>query len=82
MFEPEIFKNDKKIDEVVNLISKAKKPIFYIGGGCINSGPKAAELVSQLVEMTGAPATMTLMGLGSWIFSSKFPRNAWDAWYV
>ena len=73
LFEPEIFKNDKKIEEVVNLISKAKKPIFYIGGGCINSGPKAAELVSQLVEMTGAPATMTLMGLG--VLGSSHPNS-------
>ena len=64
LFEPQIFKNDEKINEVVDLISKAKKPIFYIGGGCINSGPKASKLVSQFVEMTGAPATMTLMGLG------------------
>ena len=73
LFEPEIFKNDKKIDEVVNLISKAKKPIFYIGGGCINSGPKASELVSEFVEMTGAPATMTLMGLG--VLGSSHPNS-------
>jgi len=64
LFESKILNNDKKINEVVDLISKAKKPIFYIGGGCVNSGPKASELVSRFIEMTGAPATMTLMGLG------------------
>ena len=73
LFEPEIFKHDDKINEVVDLISKAKKPIFYIGGGCINSGPKASELVSQFVEITGAPATMTLMGLG--VIGSSHPNS-------
>ena len=73
LFEPEIFKHDNKINEVVDLISKAKKPIFYIGGGCINSGPKASELVSQFVEITGAPATMTLMGLG--VIGSSHPNS-------
>ena len=73
LFEPEIFKNDEKINEVVDLISKAKKPIFYIGGGCINSGPKASALVSQFVEMTKAPATMTLMGLG--VIGSSHPNS-------
>ena len=73
LFEPEIFHNDDKINEVVDLISKAKKPIFYIGGGCINSGPKASTLVSQFVEMTEAPATMTLMGLG--VIGSSHPNS-------
>ena len=64
LFEPKIRANDKNIEEATKLIANAKKPIFYIGGGCINSGPKASQLVTKFVEETKAPATMTLMGLG------------------
>ncbi len=54
----------KNIDELIELISKAKKPIFYTGGGVINSGPKASELLRELVYATGFPITSTLQGLG------------------
>ena len=64
LFEPKIKANDQNIEEATKLIANAKKPIFYIGGGCINSGPKASNLVTKFVEETKAPATMTLMGLG------------------
>ena len=56
--------NHKDIDELVKLMSKAKKPIFYSGGGVINSGPKASELLRELVSITGFPITSTLQGLG------------------
>ncbi len=56
--------SQKNIDELVKLISKAKKPIFYTGGGVINSGPKASELLRELVYATGFPITSTLQGLG------------------
>ena len=56
---------DLAIEEAVELIANAKKPIFYIGGGCINSGPRACELVTELVQMTGYPETTTIMGLGA-----------------
>ena len=64
LFEPNIKANDQNIEEATKLIANAKKPIFYIGGGCINSGPKASQLVTKFIEETTAPATMTLMGLG------------------
>ena len=54
----------KEIDELINLMSKAKKPIFYTGGGVINSGPKASQLLRELVSITGFPITSTLQGLG------------------
>ena len=57
-------KND--IDELVNLLKKSSKPIFYTGGGVINSGPKASELLRELVRATGFPITSTLQGLGSY----------------
>jgi len=55
----------KNIDELIKLMSKASKPIFYTGGGVINSGPKASELLRELVSLTGFPITSTLQGLGS-----------------
>jgi len=61
---------DVAIEQAVELIANAKKPIFYIGGGCINSGPRACELVTELVKMTGYPATTTIMGLGAFPASS------------
>ena len=54
------------IDELIKLMSKASKPIFYTGGGVINSGPKASELLRELVNKTGFPITSTLQGLGSY----------------
>jgi len=54
------------IDELIKLMNKASKPIFYTGGGVINSGPKASELLRELVNTTGFPITTTLQGLGSY----------------
>src|SRR6185503_12677082 len=51
--------------QVVELMAKAKRPVFYTGGGVINAGPKASQLLTQLVRMTGFPITNTLMGLGT-----------------
>ena len=53
------------IDQLIKLMSKSSKPIFYTGGGVINSGPKASELLRELVYATGFPITSTLQGLGS-----------------
>ena len=54
-----------KIAEAVDLIAKAKRPIFYTGGGVINAGPGASKLLRELAEAVGAPVTSTLMGLGA-----------------
>ena len=56
---------DKNIDAVVELFKKSSKPIFYTGGGVINSGPKATKLLRELVSLTGFPITSTLQGLGA-----------------
>ena len=58
--------NQKDIDQLVDLMKKASKPIFYTGGGVINSGPKASELLRELVSLTGFPITSTLQGLGAY----------------
>ena len=54
----------KDIDHLIDLMGKSKKPIFYTGGGVINSGPKASDLLRELVRITGFPITSTLQGLG------------------
>ena len=72
LFKPKVKTNHSNIEEAAKLIANAKKPIFYIGGGCINSGPKASELVTKFVEKVKAPATMTLMGLGVLAASNKY----------
>ena len=58
--------NDNDIDAALKLIKKSSKPIFYTGGGVINSGPKATELLRELVSLTGFPITSTLQGLGAY----------------
>jgi acetolactate synthase-1/2/3 large subunit len=58
--------NSKEIEKIVDLIVKSKKPIIYSGGGVINSGDKACELLKDLVRITGFPITSTLQGLGAY----------------
>ena len=57
---------DNDIDAALKLIKKSSKPIFYTGGGVINSGPRATELLRELVSLTGFPITSTLQGLGAY----------------
>ena len=54
------------IDQLVDLMKKASRPVFYTGGGVINSGPKASMLLRELVSITGFPITSTLQGLGAY----------------
>ncbi len=63
--------NPQAIREAVDLIANAKRPIFYTGGGVINSGPNASKLLRELVDLTGFPITSTLMGLGAYPASSQ-----------
>jgi acetolactate synthase-1/2/3 large subunit len=58
--------NQEDINQLVDLMKKATKPVFYTGGGVINSGPKASELLRELVALTGFPITSTLQGLGAY----------------
>ncbi|MDP1736258.1 MAG: acetolactate synthase 3 large subunit [Caulobacter sp.] len=54
-----------RVAEAARLIAKARRPIFYTGGGVINAGPAASESLRAFAAMTGAPVTSTLMGLGA-----------------
>ncbi len=65
-YQPRLKGDMEEITELVAAIEKAKKPIFYTGGGVINSGPAASQLLRELVKATGFPITSTLMGLGAY----------------
>ena len=64
-YRPQTVPDPRKIEQAVEMMAAAKRPVFYVGGGVINSGPRASKLLAQLVHMTGYPITNTLMGLGS-----------------
>ena len=64
-YKPKVKPEISEIEQAVELMSKAKKPIFYTGGGVINSGPEASHLLREFVNLTGFPVTSTLMGLGA-----------------
>ncbi|MCB9990551.1 MAG: acetolactate synthase 3 large subunit [Rhodospirillales bacterium] len=71
VYQPTVKPNIKDIEHAINIIAKAKKPVFYTGGGIINAGPKASELLTKFVKMTGFPITSTLMGLGAYPATDK-----------
>src|SRR5262249_28106421 len=64
-YRPRTNADPARIREAVELLAEARRPILYTGGGVINSGPRASELLRELARETGAPVTSTLMGLGA-----------------
>ncbi len=70
-YQPQVKGDLNAIKQAVELIAAAKRPVFYTGGGVINSGPNASQLLREFVRMTGFPITTTLMGLGSYPASDK-----------
>jgi acetolactate synthase-1/2/3 large subunit len=64
-YNPQLAGGEAEIAQAIELIAKAKAPVFYTGGGVINSGPRASELLRELQAITKAPVTSTLMGLGA-----------------
>ncbi len=72
-YQPQVKGDMEAITELVEALEKAERPLFYTGGGVINSGAAASQLLRELVEATGAPITSTLMGLGA------YPANG-DRW--
>jgi len=65
-YNPRVKGDISDIKDAVKLLAKAKKPIIYAGGGVVNSGPGAAQLLKQFTQLTGFPITLTLMGLGAY----------------
>jgi acetolactate synthase-1/2/3 large subunit len=70
-YQPRVKGDIEGITDLVAALEKAKRPIFYTGGGVINSGPEATRLLRELVEATGIPTTSTLMGLGAYPANGK-----------
>ncbi len=70
-YQPRVKGDMAAITALVELMEKAERPVFYTGGGVINSGPAASQLLRELVEATGFPITSTLMGLGAYPASGK-----------
>src|ERR1700731_1680681 len=64
-YRPQTKPDPARIAEAVKMIAAAKKPLFYGGGGLINSGPEACTRFTELVRLVDAPCTLTLMGLGA-----------------
>ena len=63
----------KKLAEAVKMIKEAKKPIIYTGGGIVNSGQEASDLLKEFANIVNFPVTNTLMGLGGFdAFDDKF----------
>mgnify|MGYP000737137815 CR=1 FL=1 len=70
-YQPQLQGDLEKIRAAVELMSSARKPIIYSGGGVINAGPEASQLLRELVQLTDFPITSTLMGLGAYPASGK-----------
>jgi acetolactate synthase-1/2/3 large subunit len=65
-YQPQVKGDLDMITKLVIEIETAERPLFYTGGGVINSGPGASQLLRELVAATDFPITSTLMGLGSY----------------
>ncbi len=70
-YQPKVKGDLEQITRLVEMIETAERPVFYTGGGVINSGLAASQLLRELVDATGFPVTSTLMGLGAYPASGK-----------
>ncbi|SNX67602.1 acetolactate synthase large subunit [Cereibacter ovatus] len=70
-YQPKVKGDIEAITRMVEMIETAERPIFYTGGGVINSGTAASQLLREFVDATGFPITSTLMGLGAYPASGK-----------
>ncbi|HWK36818.1 acetolactate synthase 3 large subunit [Sphingomonas sp.] len=64
-YRPQIKPDLKAIETAVDMLAAAERPVFYTGGGVINAGPAASQMLRELAKISGAPVTSTLMGLGA-----------------
>jgi acetolactate synthase-1/2/3 large subunit len=72
-YRPALKADPKSVETLVEMLAAAERPVLYTGGGIINSGPGASQMLRELQRITGAPVTSTLMGLGA------YPARG-DAW--
>ena len=74
-YHPRTEPDPAEIEEAVELLARAERPIFYVGGGVINAGTAACARLTELVRATGHPITLTLMGLGAFPASDPAVRR-------
>ena len=70
-YRPQVKGDRAAIEQALEAMAKAKRPLFYTGGGVVNAGPAASLLLTEIVQATGYPITNTLMGLGTYPASDK-----------
>ncbi|MGA2638595.1 acetolactate synthase 3 large subunit [Methylocella sp.] len=70
-YKPKLDGDADKIEQAVAMLLSVRRPVFYTGGGVVNSGPEASRLLRELVDLTGFPITSTLMGLGAYPASGE-----------
>ncbi|MEO9130426.1 MAG: acetolactate synthase 3 large subunit [Sphingomonas sp.] len=70
-YRPQVKADQSLIEQAVDMLAAAERPILYTGGGIINAGPAASQLLRELARISGAPVTSTLMGLGAFPASSN-----------
>ncbi|MEV0278688.1 acetolactate synthase large subunit [Streptomyces sp. NPDC050610] len=70
-YRPTTKPHAKQIREAARLISEARRPVLYVGGGVLKAGATAE--LKVLAELTGAPVTTTLMALGA--FPDSHPQH-------
>jgi acetolactate synthase I/II/III large subunit len=62
-YSPTTSGNPAMIRQAAKLISEARQPVIYAGGGILKA--HAADALRELVEMTGIPVVTTLMARGA-----------------
>ena len=70
-YRPQVKADTNLIEAAVEMLAAAERPILYTGGGIINAGPGASQLLQELARISGAPVTSTLMGLGAFPAASN-----------
>ena len=70
-YQPQVKGDLGQIEQAVEIVAKARRPVFYCGGGVVNAGPRASQLLTEFVRLTGYPCTLTLMGLGAFPASDQ-----------
>ncbi|URW76243.1 acetolactate synthase 3 large subunit [Sphingomonas donggukensis] len=64
-YRPQVKPDMAAIEAAVDMLAAAERPVLYTGGGIINAGPAASQMLRELARISGAPVTSTLMGLGA-----------------
>jgi acetolactate synthase-1/2/3 large subunit len=70
-YRPALKPEPKSVEALVEMLAAAERPVLYTGGGIINSGPGASQMLRELARISGAPVTSTLMGLGAYPASGE-----------